>query len=100
MRCPICGRDLKDEAELMSCITAHMQQEVAKQAREMQKVYLMMMASQLTMACVTTRSTPRDVVTTFGEVYELIETLVGKTNVNAEIEEWLKKRRPEDLGES
>ncbi|MBM3133201.1 MAG: hypothetical protein FJZ95_09270 [Chloroflexi bacterium] len=96
MRCPICGRELRDEAELMSCLTAHMQQEVAKQAREMQKVYLMMMASQLTMACVTTRSTPRDVVTTFGEVYELIETLVGKTNVNAEIEEWLKKRHLEE----
>mgnify|MGYP005845712669 CR=1 FL=1 len=99
MRCPICGKDLRDEAELMSCLTAHMQQEVAKQAREMQKVYLMMMASQLTMACVSTRSTPRDVVTTFGEVYELMESLVGKSNVSAEIEEWLKRRRAQGLDE-
>ena len=99
MRCPICGRDVGDEAELMACLTDHMQQEAAKQAREMQRVYLMMMASQLTMACVTTRSTPQDVVSTFGQVYELMETLVGKTDVHAEIEEWLKKRRPPDAEE-
>ncbi|MDY6911077.1 MAG: hypothetical protein SVM79_01780 [Chloroflexota bacterium] len=94
MRCPICAREVNDEAELMACITNHMQQEVAKQAKEVQRVYLMMMASQLTMACVSTHSTPRDVVGTFGEVYGLIENLVGKNDVNAEIEEWLKKRNP------
>lgn len=96
MQCPICGRELSDEAELMACLTNHMQQEVAKQSREMQRIYLMLMASQLTMACVTTRSTPRDVVSTFGEVYELMETLVGKTDVSAEIEDWLKKHKGPD----
>ncbi len=100
MRCPICGREVTDEAELMACLTNHMQQEASKQAREMQKVYLMMMASQLTMACVSTRSTPQDVVGTFGQVYELMETLVGKSDVHAEIEEWLKKRNPSDSEES
>lgn len=95
MRCPACGREVNDEAELMACLTDHMRQEAAKQAKDMQRVYLMMMASQLTMACVTTHSTPRDVVSTFGEVYELMENLTGKNNVASEIEEWLKRHRPE-----
>ncbi len=96
MRCPICGRDLDSEGELMTCLTNHMQQEVARQAKEMQRVYLMMMASQLTMACVTTRSTPQDVVSTFGEVYGLLENLTGKNDVTGEIEDWLKKHRPDE----
>ena len=100
MRCPICGREMTDEAELMACLTNHMQQEASRQAQEMQRVYLMMMASQLTMACVSTRSTPQDVVSTFGQVYELMESLVGKSDVHAEIEEWLKKRKPTDTEES
>ncbi len=97
MRCPVCGREVNDENELMSCLVGHMQQEVARQAKEMQQVYLMMMASQLTMACVTTQSTPQEVVGTFGEVYGLLENLTGKNNVTGEIEDWLKKhRRPEE----
>ncbi len=96
MRCPICGRDVGDEAELMACLTNHMQQEVSRQAKEMQRVYLMLMSSQLTMACVTTGATPQNVVSTFGQVYELMESLVGKSNVNAEIEDWLKKRKSSD----
>jgi hypothetical protein len=98
MRCPICGREFSEEADLMTCLTSHIQQEVARQAKEMQRVYLMMMASQLTMACVTTHSTPQDVVSTFGEVYGLLENLMGKSNVTGEIEEWLKKHRSEPEG--
>ena len=94
MRCPICGREHSNESELMSCLTGHMQQEAAKQSREMQRVYLMMMASQLTMACVSTHSTPQDVVGTFREVYGLIENLVDKRDVNAEIDQWLQQRKP------
>lgn len=99
MRCPICEREVTDEAELMACLTTHMQQEAAKQSREMQRVYLMLMASQLTMACVTTGSTPQDVVSTFGQVYELMESLAGKSNVHSEIEEWLRKRKSNDSEE-
>jgi len=98
MRCPVCSREVRDETELMSCITSHMQQEVAKQAKEMQRVYLMMMASQLTMACVSTHSTPKDVVSTFGEVYGMLENLTGKSDVTGEIEDWLKRSHPESEG--
>jgi hypothetical protein len=98
MRCPICGREFSEETDLMTCLTGHIQQEVARQAKEMQRVYLMMMASQLTMACVTTHSTPQDVVSTFGEVYGLLENLMGKSNVTGEIEEWLRKHRSEPEG--
>jgi len=98
MRCPICGRECNDESELMACITSHMQQEVAKQSQEMQRVYLMMMASQLTMASVSTHTAPQDVVSTFREVYGLIENLVDKRDVNAEIDQWLqhRKKNPEE----
>ena len=96
MRCPICGQEYDDESELMACLTRHMQQEVNKQAKDMQRVYLMMMASQLTMACVSTHSTPQDVVGTFREVYALIENLVDKHDVSAEIDIWLKKRQEPD----
>ncbi len=97
MRCPICGREFDDETELMACISNHMQQEVAKQAKEMQRVYLMMMSSQLTMACVSTHSTPQDVVGTFKEVYGLVENLVDKKDVSSEIDQWLQNRnRPEE----
>jgi len=95
MQCPICSRQVNDEAELMACLASHMRDEATRQAREMQRIYLMMMASQLTMACVTTRSAPQDVVGTFGEVYGLLENLVGKSDVSAEIEEWLKKHGPD-----
>lgn len=94
MRCPVCGREVNDEVELMACLTNHIQQEATRQAKDMQRIYLMMMASQLTMACVSTHSTPQDVVSTFGEVYGLLENLLGKSDVAAEIEEWLRKRRP------
>lgn len=97
MRCPVCGQECQDESELMACITNHMQQEVAKQAQEMQRVYLMMMASQLTMACVSTHTDPQDVVTTFGEVFGLMENLVDKRDVSSEIDHWLKRRN--DPGE-
>jgi len=96
MHCPICGRTLKDESELMACLTQHMQQEVARQARDMQRVYLMMMASQLTMACVSTHNTPQDVVSTFKEVFTLIDNLVDKNDVSAEIDQWLQQRRNDD----
>ena len=99
MQCPMCGREVNDEAELMACLTGHLRDEAGRQAKEMQRVYLMMMASQLTMACVSTRSTPQDVVSTFGEVYGLMESLTGKSDVAGEIEDWLKKHRPE-TGES
>ncbi len=93
MRCPICGREFNEESELMACISNHMQQEVAKQAKDMQRVYLMMMSSQLTMACVSTHSTPQEVVGTFREVYGLVETLVDKSDVNSEIDQWLQNRK-------
>ena len=76
----------------MACISNHMQQEVAKQAKEMQRVYLMMMSSQLTMACVSTHSTPQEVVGTFKEVYGLVENLVDKKDVGSEIDQWLQNR--------
>ena len=95
MQCPMCGREVKDESELMACLTGHLREEAGRQAREMQRVYLMMMASQLTMACVTTGSTPEDVVSTFGEVYGLIENLTGKNDVTGEIEDWLRRHRPD-----
>ena len=95
MRCPVCDREVNDERELMACITNHMQQDAARQAQEMQRVYVMMMASQLTMACVTTHSTPQHVVSTFGEVYSLLENLTGKSDVTGEIEQWLKNHRPD-----
>ncbi|MFP4641108.1 MAG: hypothetical protein ACOC6S_00185 [Chloroflexota bacterium] len=98
MQCPICGREVKDENELMACLTNHMRDEATKQAKEMQRTYIMMMASQLTMACVTTHSQPQEVVGTFREVYDLLENLTGKSDVGGEIEDWLKKWR-EDSGE-
>jgi len=70
-----------------------MQQEAVRQAKETQRVYLMMMASQLTLACITTHSSPQDVVSTFGEVYGLLENIVGKSDVTSEIEDWLKKHQ-------
>lgn len=93
MRCPICGKDYEQESELMACISGHMQHEVARQAKEMQRVYLMMMSSQLTMACVSTHTTPRDVVSTFKEVYGLVENLVDKNDVGSEIDQWLQDRK-------
>ncbi len=96
MRCPICGREATDEADLMGCLARHMQEEVAKQAKDMQRIYVMMMASQLTMACVTTHTPPQEVVSTFGEVYQLMENLTGKSNVSAEIEDWLRNHNPPD----
>lgn len=92
MKCPICGQEVVDESELLSCLTRHQREEAKKQAKEMQQVYLMLMASQLTMACLTSRSSPQDVVSTFREVYGLLESLAGKDDVTAEIDEWLKKR--------
>jgi len=58
----------------------------------------MMMASQLTMASVSTHTAPQDVVNTFREVYGLIENLVDKRDVNAEIDQWLqhRKKNPEE----
>ena len=95
MHCPMCGREVKDEAELTTCLTNHLRDEAARQSKEMQRIYLMMMASQLTMACMSTQRTPQDVVSAFGEVYGLLENLVGKSDVSSEIDEWLKKRSPE-----
>jgi len=92
MNCPICGRPVADEAELVACLARHQREEVKRQAKDMQRVYLMLMASQLTVACLTTRSSPQDVVSTFGEVYGLLESLAGKEDVTAEIEDWLKRR--------
>lgn len=97
MQCPICRRQVSDEADLMTCLAGHLRDEAAGQAKEMQKIYLMMMASQLAIACVTTRSAPEEVVGTFREVYGLLENLVGKSDVGAEIEEWLKKRGPDSI---
>ena len=94
MRCPICKQEYNDESELMACLTNHMQEEVNKQAKDMQRVYLMMMASQLTMACVSTHTTPQDVVGTFREVYGLIENLVDKRDVSAEIDQRLQQHKP------
>jgi hypothetical protein len=91
MKCPICGREIADDAEFVAHLMSHQQDEARRQAEEMQRVYLMLMASQLTVACVTTRSSAQDVVSTFGEVYGLLENLATKSDVTSEIEEWLKK---------
>ena len=96
MHCPICGQEVKDEPELMTCLTNHFRDEASRQAKESQRIYLMMMASQLTMACFSSHTTPKDVVSAFGEVYGLLENLVGKSDVATEIEDWLNKRDPDE----
>ena len=95
MHCPVCGTEVQDEPELMTCLTNHFKEEATRQTRESQRVYLMMMASQLTMACYSAHATPKDVVGSFGEVYGLLENLIGKSDVSAEIEDWLSRRKPE-----
>ena len=99
MQCPICNREVADEAELMACITHHMQQEASKQAKDMQRVYMMMMASQLTVACTTTHTTPQEVVGIFKEVYGLVENIADKGNVSSEIDTWLKQQSTENEDE-
>lgn len=95
MHCPVCGTEVNDEPELMTCLTNHFKDEATRQAKESQRIYLMMMASQLTMACFSAHATPQDVVGSFGEVYGLLENLIGKSDVSAEIEDWLHKRKPQ-----
>ena len=95
MRCPICGRPVSNETELLACLVNHQREEVQRQARENRRIYLMMMASQLTLACTTTRSSPQEVVSTFGEVYKLLESLMEGSDVAAQIEEWLRKQQNE-----
>ena len=94
MHCPVCGTEVQDEPELMACLTNHFKEEATRQTKESQKVYLMMMASQLTMACYSAHATPKDVVGSFGEVYSLLENLIGKSDVSAEIEDWLSQHKP------
>lgn len=92
MKCPFCGKDYLGQDEVMNCIVNHVRESQEEQARQMQRVYLMLMASQLTMASLATHSSARDVVERFGEIYELLHSLIQKPDVVSEIEKWLKDK--------
>jgi hypothetical protein len=92
MRCPFCNKEYSSQEEVMECITAHVRAQQEETTRQMQRQSLMLMASQLTMAALATHSSARDVVERFGEIYELLDSLIQKPNVVTEIEHWLQQR--------
>ncbi len=95
MRCPFCNKDYLTQEETMNCIINHIQESQEEQAKQLQRLYLMLMASQLTMASLATHSPAREVVERFGEIYELLESLVQKPDVITEIEKWLRDKGSE-----
>ncbi len=76
----------------MHCVVEHVRESQEQQAMQVQKVQLMLMAGQLTMASVATHTPARDVVERFGEIYQLLESLAQKPDVVGEIEKWLKSK--------
>ncbi len=92
MKCPFCNKDYLTQEEVMNCIINHIHESQEEQAKQLQRLYLMLMSSQLTMASLATHSSARDVVERFGEIYELLENLVQKPDVVTEIEKWLKDK--------
>ena len=95
MKCPFCSKDYLTQEEVMNCIINHIQESQEEQAKQLQRLYLMLMASQLTMASLATHSSARDVVERFGEIYELLQSLIQKPDVATEIEKWLKDKGTE-----
>ena len=92
MRCPFCNKDYSTQEEVMQCILAHVKQSQEQQAMPLQKIQVMLMASQLTVASVATHTPAREVVERFGEIYQLLENLSAKPDVMNEIEEWLRHK--------
>jgi len=76
----------------MSCVLNHVHESQEEQTTQLQRLYLMLMASQLTTASLATHSPAGEVVERFGEIYQLLESLTQKPNVVGEIEKWLKDR--------
>ena len=90
MNCPFCGKEYISQDEVMNCVIKHVREFQEEQAKQSQRLNIMLMASQLTMASLATESTARDVVERFGEIYELMDSLTQKSDVVTEIEKWLK----------
>jgi len=92
MKCPFCNKDYLTQDEVMHCIIEHVRESQEQQAMQLQKIQLMLMAGQLTMASVATHTPARDVVERFGEIYQLLESLAQKPDVVGEIEKWLRDK--------
>jgi hypothetical protein len=92
MNCPFCGKEYVSQDEVMNCVIKHVREFQEEQAKQSQRLNVMLMASQLTMASLATESSARDVVERFGEIYELMESLTQKSDVVIEIERWLKDK--------
>ncbi len=76
----------------MGCVLSHVREAQEEQAKQMQRVYIMLMASQLTAASLATHAAARDVVERFGEIFKLLESLTHEPDVSTEIEKWLKDK--------
>ena len=85
------------QEEVMDCVLNHVHESQEEQAKQSQRLYLMLMASQLATASVATHSSAREVVERFGEIYELLENLTQKPEVVGEIEKWLKDKGDKEL---
>ena len=92
VKCPFCGKDYLTQEELMVCVLNHVHESQEEQSMQSQRLYLMLMASQLTTASLATHSPAKEVVEKFGEIYELLESLTKKPNVVGEISNWLKDK--------
>jgi hypothetical protein len=92
MKCPFCNREYLTQDEVMHCIVEHVRESQEEQAKQLQKIQLMLMAGQLTMASMAARAPARDVVERFGEIYQLLESLAQKPDVVGEIEKWLRDK--------
>ena len=92
MKCPFCHKEYLTQEDVMNCIIGHIHEFQEEQQEQLHRLYLMLMASQLTTASLATHSTARDVVSRFGEIYELLEGLTQKPDVLTEIEKWLKDK--------
>ena len=90
MKCPFCGKEYLNQEEVMTCVLNHVRESQEEQSRQSGRLYIMLMASQLTTASLATHSSASEVVERFGEIYELIEGLTKKPEVVSEIEKWLK----------
>jgi len=96
MKCPFCGKDYLTQEEVMACVLNHVRESQEEQAKQIQRVYIMLMASQLTAASLLTHSAARDVVERFGEIFKLLENLTHEPDVSTEIEKWLKDKDSSD----
>ena len=92
MQCPFCGKEYSNQEELLSCVLKHAGESQEEQTIQLQRLYLMLMASQLTTASLATHSPAGEVVEKFGEIYQLLESLTREPDVVGEIEKWLKDR--------